>query len=58
MKFKFKRDWCGYSRGTDTIVVEADSVEEARDLANAGAGFVDRFVVRDDTQAESWELED
>ena len=59
MKYTFERNWSGYSRGIDTIEVEADSLEEAKDKVDyAYAGEYERNIVRDDTDKDDWELVD
>lgn len=56
MKFTFTRQFSGYSRGTDTVTVEADSEEEAIEAVEY-MDEDDREVVRDDTKVDEWELD-
>ncbi len=56
--FKFQRDWSGYSRGQDTVEVEACSLEEAQEKLDGIYWDFDRDVVRDDINTENWELAD
>ena len=54
-KFTLIREWSGYSRGTEVVVVEAESREAA--LADADDNWDldgERTTVRDDTEAEEW----
>ena len=52
-KFKLSREWSGYSRGTDYIIVEADTLEGAIEKAEDLESYK-RDVVRDDTNTEEW----
>ena len=51
--FNLERQWSGYSRGCDTISVEANTLEEALEKAEWMDG--ERSVHRDDTEADDWE---
>lgn len=56
--FKFQRDWYGYSRGTDTVEIVANTLEEAEGKLGDVYFDFERNVVRDDTENEGWELTD
>ena len=50
-KYEVKTTWSGYSRGTSTYIVEAESEEEAKELFCMGERK-QHVVVRDDTENE------
>jgi len=50
-KFLVTTEWSGYSRGTATYEVEAETADEARELLFEGKQ-INREVVRDDTESE------
>jgi len=51
MKYKVEYKWSGYSRGYATVIVEAESEDEARGNWWWGEE-VDREVIRDDTECD------
>jgi hypothetical protein len=50
-KFKVEIEWAGYSRGISTWEVEADTIEEAKEIYYEGER-VKHKVVRDDIDCE------
>ena len=51
MKYRGEREWSGYSRGFDIVIVEADSESEAQELIEDYEGeVVSRTVIREDTE--------
>ena len=50
-KFKIDLNWSGYSRGTSTYIVDAESSEEAKEMWYEGER-VAHDVVRDDTEKD------
>jgi hypothetical protein len=57
MIFELRRGWAGYSRGTDTITVEADTLDEAIEIAETTQDY-HRETVRDDTEKKEWKSND
>lgn len=53
-EFNLSREWSGYSRGTDFMTVEADTLEEALEMAEWSEDY-DQEVTRDDREKEEWE---
>ena len=53
-EFNLSREWSGYSRGTDFMTVEADTLEEALEMADWSEDY-DQEVTRDDREKEEWE---
>ena len=56
-KFTFVRSWSGYVRGSDTVTVEADTMDEAQDKLPPKYSDEGRSLERDDRHFEQWELE-
>lgn len=56
-KFIVQREWRGYCRGRDTMVVEAASEEEAVEKAKWSEDF-ETDIVRDDRHKDEWEAEE
>ena len=51
MIYQGKREWSGYSRGYDIVIVEADSESEAQELIEDREGeVISRNVLRDDLE--------
>lgn len=54
-KFKFSREVAGYSRGYQTVEVEAETLQEAESLINTHAAVMsDVEIVRDDRDKGDW----
>lgn len=53
-KFTLTREVAGYSRGYQTVTVEADSLQEAKQLASSVATSADIEIVRDDRDRGDW----
>lgn len=51
-KYRVEVDWEGYSRGFSEYIIEADSIEEAKDNFWAGEKVFSE-TVRDDTEKEA-----
>lgn len=52
--FTLSREVSGYSRGYQTVTVEADTLEEAKDLADSIGCCADVDIVRDDRDRGDW----
>ena len=56
MQYTFTRQFSGYTRGIDTVTVEAASEEEAIEAVEYIEEY-SRDVERDDIEKEEWELD-
>lgn len=54
MKFVLTREVTGYSRGYQCVEVEADTLEDAMELAEYQAQDIDVDIVRDDRDYGEW----
>lgn len=59
MIFKLEREWVTSQRGVDTVEVEADTLEEAIEIADLKSQCktkpFTRIVLRDDPDEGEWE---
>ena len=57
-KFTVQREWCGYCRGYDRLLIEADSPEDAIKKAKwTDESEYETDFVRDDRDKDEWQAE-